>query len=58
MGKLRLREVEWLGQDHPNIKGQNQVTHLDPIVAPDAFHPLQPFPHVEYKDMSLLTPCF
>lgn len=58
MGKLRLREVEWLGQDHPNIQGQKQVTHLDPIVAPDSFHSLQPFPHVEYKDMALLTPCF
>ena len=40
MGKLRIREVKWLGQDHINIKGQKQVTHLDlPILVPDSFHP-------------------
>lgn len=56
MGKLSLRQVKWLGQDHTDIKGRNQVTHLGlPIPVPELFiHPPW-FPHTEY--MALL-PCF
>lgn len=42
MGKVRLRECTWLGQDNINIMRQNEDTHLDLLnLASNSFHPFK-----------------